>query len=275
MSPAAERRLAELRTGLLFAGKAHRPAIAAMIAELLAEQTAGPATGSDPVKGDVGFPEKCNGSAPPPAATATRHNGGEEAAVAVPPPPAATKAAPAIPTAAPCAPPGPGGAAGAAAAPGSAAPVSAISADPRVARDVPMGESWAFREHRSQAEILRQERRALASLRSGQANAERSARARAIDRPPAAAGPDMPAGDRRQPPLPRRSFVLGWDAAVVIRPPRPAPLKRYRSGPRAGAPTPFQDDLNAIADHGSPGAIDREAMFGRSATGSTLGGAWL
>lgn len=44
--------------------------------------------------------------------------------------------------------------------------------------------------------------------------------------------------------------ALSRDPAVVIRPPRPAPVRRYRD---SGQPTEFQDDLNAIADHGSPG----------------------
>lgn len=50
----------------------------------------------------------------------------------------------------------------------------------------------------------------------------------------------------------RPVWQLEWHPEVVIRPPRPAPVKRYAD---TGRPTEFQDDLNAIADHGSPPPI--------------------
>lgn len=54
--------------------------------------------------------------------------------------------------------------------------------------------------------------------------------------------------ESRQAPL-RPAWRLGWNPSVVILPLCPAPIRRYSNG----VPTPFQDDLNAIADHGSPG----------------------
>ena len=49
----------------------------------------------------------------------------------------------------------------------------------------------------------------------------------------------------------RPHFTLGFDPAVKILPPLPAPL---HLGPD-GRPLPFQDDLRAIQDHGSPRAL--------------------
>lgn len=48
---------------------------------------------------------------------------------------------------------------------------------------------------------------------------------------------------------------------VVILPLRPASVRRYYDTKR---PTPFQDDLNAIADHGSPGRPIRDAAYSPS-----------
>jgi hypothetical protein len=51
--------------------------------------------------------------------------------------------------------------------------------------------------------------------------------------------------------LARHRFTLGFDPAIRILPPLPAPL---HLGPD-GRPLPFQDDLRAIQDHGSPRAL--------------------
>lgn len=59
------------------------------------------------------------------------------------------------------------------------------------------------------------------------------------------------AEERRQQVV-RPRIKLGYDSSVVIRPPRPAPVKRYRD---TGRPCEFQDDLNALADHGSRGPL--------------------
>lgn len=55
-----------------------------------------------------------------------------------------------------------------------------------------------------------------------------------------------------------------YDRRVVIHPPMPAPMKRYETGD----PCLFQDDLRAIADHGSPGTLPRE--LAHSSYGSPL-----
>jgi hypothetical protein len=59
--------------------------------------------------------------------------------------------------------------------------------------------------------------------------------------------PQLEALKQKQAPPPKLRVRLGWDASVVIRSDRPASLRRYTNG----TPTPFQDDLSAIADHGS------------------------
>lgn len=70
-----------------------------------------------------------------------------------------------------------------------------------------------------------------------------------------------PPAEPRQQPL-RPAWRLEWHAHVKIRPAHPAPPKYYRPGDvmldgrvcdRIGIPCEFRDDLNAIADHGSPG----------------------
>lgn len=67
---------------------------------------------------------------------------------------------------------------------------------------------------------------------------------------------------------PRRPvWRLEWHPEVVIGPPRPAPVKRFRD---TGLPTPFQDDLAAIGDHGSPGPVSRALLAPIGV--STLGG---
>ena len=58
---------------------------------------------------------------------------------------------------------------------------------------------------------------------------------------------------RQQPLRPTSTGTV--DPRIVIRPPRPAPVKLYQDGPDAGQPMLFQDDLNAIFDHGSPGRL--------------------
>lgn len=98
-------------------------------------------------------------------------------------------------------------------------------------------------------------------LRGAQAVAARSHRAMRIDAPPAVPSEPEP----RQEPLPRPHFALIWDANIIIRPDRPAPTKRYTSS----LPTPFQDDLSAIGDHGSPGRLPLTDDLRQSATGST------
>jgi len=92
----------------------------------------------------------------------------------------------------------------------------------------------------------KREHTAIGSLRGAATNAARSGRARALDMAPA------PVVELRQQPLPRPAWVSTIDPRVVILPARPAPVKRYRDTSR---PTPFQDDINAMLDHGSPGPL--------------------
>ncbi len=75
-----------------------------------------------------------------------------------------------------------------------------------------------------------------------------------------------PEADPRQNPPGRPSFALPWDSAIIILPDCPAPPRRYSNG----RPTPFQDDLNARADHGSPGQPRRADNAWRSPTVSAL-----
>lgn len=102
------------------------------------------------------------------------------------------------------------------------------------------------------------------ATRGAQTVAAQSARARAIDNAPPATETEY-----RQAPLPRPSFTLSWDSAVVIRPDRPAPPRRYTNG----RPTEFQDDLAARGDHGSPGHLPRLDGLWQSPTVSALAGA--
>lgn len=51
------------------------------------------------------------------------------------------------------------------------------------------------------------------------------------------------------PPVVKRPVVpLRWNPQIVIGPARPAPVRFYSD---SGLPTPFQDDLGAMEDHGS------------------------
>ena len=74
---------------------------------------------------------------------------------------------------------------------------------------------------------------------------------------------ERPLSEARQAPV-RPPFVAEFDASVIIGPPRPAPPQFSREGPRAAHPKPFRDDLNAIADHGSPGRLPPRPETGRS-----------
>lgn len=80
-----------------------------------------------------------------------------------------------------------------------------------------------------------------AALKSAQAQKTRRERERDE------AQQQQAAEERRQEVI-RPHFRLIVDPRVVIRPGRPAPVKRYTNG----APCEFQDDLGAMADHGSP-----------------------
>jgi hypothetical protein len=97
-------------------------------------------------------------------------------------------------------------------------------------------------------------------IRGAQGASNRSHRAKQ-----AGATPSPEAHNLRQAPLRPRS-TLTFDARVVIRPDRPAPLQHFANG----VPMPFQDDLNAIFDHGSPGPAPRPDDAWRSSRVSTL-----
>lgn len=102
----------------------------------------------------------------------------------------------------------------------------------------------------------------------GASSALSKVRARKIDNPPTAAAA-KPEINYKQVPLARPLFALGWDHGVVIAADRPALPRRYETG----APAPFRDDLNARADHGSPGPLPRPDEVWRSPTVSALAGA--
>lgn len=80
-----------------------------------------------------------------------------------------------------------------------------------------------------------------AALKSAQQQKTRREREREL------AQQQQVAEERRQEVV-RPRFRLVFDPRIVIRPGRPAPTKRYTNG----VPCEFQDDLDAIADHGSP-----------------------
>lgn len=72
-----------------------------------------------------------------------------------------------------------------------------------------------------------------------------------------------PPVEHRQPPPKRARFVLEWHPQIVIGPDMPARVRRYTNG----RPTPFQDDLNALANHGSNAALGHPTPCLRSYTG--------
>jgi hypothetical protein len=80
-----------------------------------------------------------------------------------------------------------------------------------------------------------------ATLKSAQVQKARRERERERDEQ------QQVAEERRQEVI-RPHFRLIFDPRVVIGPGRPAPVKRYTNG----VPCEFQDDLDAMADHGSP-----------------------
>lgn len=88
--------------------------------------------------------------------------------------------------------------------------------------------------------------------------------------PDAAAPESAPPYDARQAPL-RPRWRLEFHPDIKILPPRPAPLKVHRTGPRAGRPTRFQDDLGAIYDRGSPSHQMPAKASGYSYSASPLG----
>lgn len=71
--------------------------------------------------------------------------------------------------------------------------------------------------------------------------------------------PAKPATEPKQAPR-RPPWRLGWDPTIKIMPPRPAPVRLYSNG----VPTPFQDDLAAITDCGSPWAMMRTPALGQA-----------
>lgn len=262
MKPWTKKRLATLQAGLAFASRAHRPAIQAQIDQLLAGE-------QDPERAEVVDPE----AKPPEARVGAAEGAGNSSE---------TEALPSAPAGA-----RPGGPVCQETRAKPDAPAERMEAPwseiiKRAARDVAAGESWAFTEHRSLAEVASdppprrgrydippracticgtlykptiarqlacvtlacQRERRLAYSRDYQKNGKR--------KPPhiVPIHPQRPPDSARQIPEPLRCG-LAIDPAVVIRPPRPAPVKRYSNG----VPTPFQDDLNAIADHGSPGKV--------------------
>ena len=97
--------------------------------------------------------------------------------------------------------------------------------------------------------------------------AQRARRER--ERAAAAAG-DAPA-ETRQAPL-RPAWRLEWHPEIVIRPRRPAPPRYYPVGgvmfdgecAGVGNPLPFRDDINAIADKGSPGRLLPPVALGQA-----------
>lgn len=133
---------------------------------------------------------------------------------------------------------------------------------PRAARDVPAGASWAFTEHRCFAEVpVPAAPASEMPQRRSNSPARHCEICGALFQPttgnhrvclkPECRRPRRAPYRSRQRLLPPARFRLSFDPAVVIQPARPAPVKRYTTG----VPTPFQDDLNAIADHGSPGRL--------------------
>jgi hypothetical protein len=70
---------------------------------------------------------------------------------------------------------------------------------------------------------------------------------------------EPPVVEPRQQPLARPRHRLTFDARIVIAPDRPAP-PRYMGAPLVM----FWDDLNAIADHGSPLPPRPDFWHGRS-----------
>lgn len=104
-------------------------------------------------------------------------------------------------------------------------------------------------------------------MRDGTASAAvHSPAAASIGAQPAAPFPSRRyAREPRQAP-PQRVFVAPCGPAIVIRPAAPAAVRHYTNG----LPTLFQDDLNAIRDHGSPGRLGQADTFGFSNTGSSL-----
>lgn len=99
------------------------------------------------------------------------------------------------------------------------------------------------------------------NIRGAQTVAAQSTRARAVDSPPVEV-----LAEHRQQPLGRPFFTLSWDSRVVILPDRPAAPRRYPDG----SPARYWDDLNARADHGSPGMPPRADDAWRSPTVTAL-----
>lgn len=217
MSPAErKKKLAGLRVALAFASKAHRPAIQAMIDELLADWPddqpvtieAAPAPSIPaPVMGPAGQDGECPG----PKGQTTPSAGGE-------PSPFVTRAA---------------------------------GAGSRRCTTCQRDFMPNSRRQRYCAPECQQHRPAKyprsAQQKAERRNHEAAARARQLDAAAAAAPVEF-----RQTPR-RPVWHLEWHPEIVIGRGRPAPMKRYSNG----MPCEFQDDLDAIADHGSPGSISR------------------
>lgn len=75
--------------------------------------------------------------------------------------------------------------------------------------------------------------------------------------------------ETRQRPI-RPDARLQFDPGIIIRPARPAPVRRYTSG----RPTPFQDDLNAILDYGSPGSVSRASFLPSRGSSASFAMEW-
>lgn len=248
MTAADARQLAPLRVALGYC--ARRPAVQALIDKLLAPATEAPE-----------YPEERSGTAREAPSTGMRDG----------------TAAPAVQT------PAPASVGVQAAAPHpSAAPQPALAAGERSCPRCRRGFAPTHRlqrycgpecqQHRKRAYHKRDE---AYTLRTKLRRAERAAATR-----------DAAAETRREPARPR--WRLGWRKDVVIRPARPAPIARYATatewlircrygGPDivlqlpAGSPCLFQDDLDALADHGSPRSAMPAPVFGHLPTVSPLG----
>jgi hypothetical protein len=106
------------------------------------------------------------------------------------------------------------------------------------------------------AAARRQKARGRGTIRHAQDMSAYWASRREVEAPP----------EPRQAPLAPPRFTLTWDSRVVIAPDRPALPRRYENG----APALFRDDLNAMADHGSPGHLPRADDAWRSPSASAL-----
>lgn len=228
----SEKRLADLRTALKFATPQHRPAIQAMIDALLAGERAAS-------EGKSEYPEGRSGTAREAPSTGMRDGTA---------PSAVHTSAVASVGVQPAAPPG------FPVQQRSLAELTRACALPGCGKPLPPECRGTHCSQECANEARRQWHKANpggnrptpAQAERGRAGglAQRSRREReAMAREAEAAS----AEEARQHAV-RPRWRLEWRPEVVIRPPRPAPVKRYTSG----EPTPFQDDLDAIADHGSP-----------------------